>query len=283
MMLTQSAPAKLNLFLHITGKREDGYHLLDSLVVFTEFADQITFTKSSDFRFSCSGAYSEHIDPVHNLVTQAIQNLAETHPHVSNIRIHLEKNIPVGGGLGGGSSDAAATLLALNRFFALDIPIEQLFETGLTIGADIPVCLMASSAHMTGIGENVSPVHCPNLSLLLVNPGIQIPTKEVFQNRQTSAIHQKHAELPNLKDYPALIHFLKEQDNDLFESASSLYPVLKNVIHEISLQEGCDLARMSGSGATCFGIFEHQAHAEKARDLIKKRHPDWFVRVTHTL
>lgn len=282
-MLTQSAPAKLNLFLHITGKREDGYHLLDSLVVFTEFADQITFTKSSDFRFSSSGAYSKHIDPAHNLVTQAVHKLAALYPHVSNIRIHLEKEIPIGGGLGGGSSDAAATLLALNQFFALDIPKEKLFETGLYIGADVPVCLAQTTSHMRGVGEDISPINCPPLHLLLINPGIQISTQKIFQNRAASTTHSQHAHLPDFKDYEALIRFLKEQDNDLFESASSLYPVLKDVIHELSIQDGCNLARMSGSGATCFGIFEHQAHAEKARSLIEKRHPDWFVRVTHTL
>jgi 4-diphosphocytidyl-2-C-methyl-D-erythritol kinase len=282
-MLVRSAPSKLNLFLHITGKQENGYHLLDSLVVFTEFSDQITLTESSHFQFSCSGTYSDHIDPDRNLVTQAVQRLATHYPHITNTHIHLQKNIPIGGGLGGGSADAAATLLALNQFFALDIPIPQLHEIGLSLGADVPVCLNGTTSHMKGIGENITPINCPSLYLLLVNPNIHIPTKIIFERRIPSNIHTEHTHLPEFKDYATLIRFLKEQDNDLFDVASSLHPALNDVLKEITRQDGCNLARMSGSGATCFGIFEDKIQAENASNQIQKRHPDWFIRVTHTL
>jgi 4-diphosphocytidyl-2-C-methyl-D-erythritol kinase len=253
------APAKVNLCLHVTGQRSDGYHLLDSLVAFADVGDLITMTPASQLSLTVTGPRAAGVPTdAENLVLRAAQLAGVTG------QITLDKQLPAAGGIGGGSSDAAAML--------------RLVGSGvdpLPLGADLPVCLIARGARMSGIGEKVTPVYLPALPALLVNPGIGVATPQVF-----AALSEKsNTDLGNVPTFSSaedVIMWLAQQRNDLERPATSLVPQINSVLQAIA-GAGAALARMSGSGATCFGLFEKFADAQAAADLISTQHDDWWV------
>lgn len=280
--LILSAPAKVNLFLHVTGRRDDGYHLLDSLVTFTDFGDELTFSPTDTLSFSCDGPYAQEIDSTKNHILTAMQLFSDHCKTPTDLSIHLKKNIPVGAGLGGGSADAAAALRGLAQFWNTAPPEKTLHEIALSIGADVPVCLTSRTSQMQGIGESLTPKQLPRLYLLLINTSDFIATKDIFANLELP--HGRSVlEIPDLPTYDDAITFLNMQQNDLTKPASHLHPHITQALCALKDIDTCDLARMSGSGATCFGIFKTREHANAAMDLLRTQYPDWWMCVTRTL
>lgn len=257
------APAKINLTLHVTGQRVDGYHLLDSLVVFTEIGDTLTFQDADALSIDVTGPFAAGV-PVdaRNLVWRAA-DIAGVTPH-----IHLHKALPHGAGIGGGSSDAAAVL---RRFGGS--------ERAAELGADVPVCLSSTPQRMQGIGDVLCAVTLCQFDLVLVNPGAHVPTPAVF-----SALANKSnpgmGVLPDLTDRAAALRWLAAQRNDLESAAQTVAPQIGAALKALS---GAQLARMSGSGATCFGIYNDAESAQAAARDIAGKYPDWWVMPTRTL
>lgn len=279
--VTVRAPAKINLYLHITGKRPDGFHQLDSLVVFTASGDTVQVSPAragAGLQFTADGPFSDRIGPdADNLVVRAARLMAETcRPPSLDVDIHLTKRLPVAAGIGGGSSDAAATLRALDRYWATDLGNEHLATMGLSLGADVPMCLYRKPVFIGGIGEDITPAPpLPLLSLVLVNPGVAVPTPDVFKafGGDFSATSRFHEEPDSAE---ALATLLKERGNDLTRAARAVAPVIGDVLAALDGQPDCLLARMSGSGATCFGLFADAGAAEDARHTIHLAHPGWW-------
>lgn len=271
MALDCLAPAKINLTLHVTGRRSDGYHLLDSLVVFADTGDVVTIHPSRSLSLSIVGPYAADVPSgPDNLVLRAAR-LTGT----SGAALTLNKRLPVAAGLGGGSSDAAAALRGLAEFGGLAVPDPA---TQATLGADVPVCLLAKPSRMRGIGEILDPVSdVPPVWFVLANPGIALPTPQVFAalDQRCNAPMPQH--LPAWPDAPALIAWLAQMRNDLEPPAIGCAPVIGDVLAALAATEGCRLARMSGSGSSCFGLFEHQPAARRAAALLAARHPNWWI------
>lgn len=283
------APAKVNLFLHVGDKRPDGYHNLASLIVFANVGDRLELRPSRALSLTLKGPYGEALKAApDNLVLKAARELdvwAEERGHkTSPVEIVLEKNLPLASGIGGGSSDAAAALHLLAAHWGLPIAFDDLAAIGLTLGADVPVCLHAAPALVTGLGEVVTPVEdMPPLALVLVNPAVEIPTKAVFAKLSA----RTGAYAPALAPTPAtprdLAMLLDRQTNDLAAPAKSIAPIIFKTEAALVQTEGCLIARMSGSGATCFGLYETEAAAHIAAAAIAKAHPAWWVAAASTL
>lgn len=269
MTIREFAPAKINLALHVTGQRADGFHLLDSLVCFADLGDWITVTKADDLSLTLSGPFSSMVPSgADNLVIRAARLIADGR----GARITLEKNLPVASGIGGGSADAAAVLRALARLFKCPLPEQQSL---VALGADIPVCLAGGVSRMSGIGEVISPVaEFSGLFGILVNPGVAVSTPLVFQ----ALACKSNPDLGVLANSMKWRDYLLDQRNDLQAPAISLVPVVQEVLDRMQDQSGCYMARMSGSGATCFGLFENQEVARTGADEIANMHPDWWVK-----
>lgn len=279
--LTLAAAAKINLTLHITGRRSDGYHELESLIGFTDIADILTFKPASDIHLSISGPESASIeDDDHNLVIQAAR-LVQAHLGTeTGVEIALEKNIPVAAGLGGGSADAAAAVSGCLALWGAP-DTTPLSDTLLAekLGADVPVCRYGRAAKVSGIGEHITPaLHWPAAWLVLVNPRVSLSTAAVFQAFDGPFEPLDQQDAFEGRDYPTFIEFLQHKKNSLTPSAFALAPTIVNVLEDLSALPDCDLARMSGSGATCFGLFETQGAAEKAAERLSKAQPGWWVR-----
>lgn len=275
------APLKLNLFLHITGRREDGYHCLESLFAFTNSGDQITISTADTLSILMSGPFATSINgPIQdNLVYQAARAVEGHVGKTLNARIQLEKNIPVAAGVGGGSADAAATLIGLNRFFELAIPDQALQALALTLGADVPACLSKGPQFVTGIGEAISPA-TPDIPgfVVLVNPGVQVSTPTVFKAYKDQSL----AFRPSLGTKPdrawASIESLNAMTvNSLQAATIAIVPEVQDCIDVLARARGCEMARMSGSGPTCFGLFTSKAESEAAANLVLASCPDWWV------
>lgn len=272
-MATEPAWAKINLCLHVTGRRADGYHLLDSLVVFVGVGDRISVTDCDDLRLTLTGPMAPALaglDPDDNLVTRAARLLGGQR----GAELTLDKRLPPASGIGGGSADAAATLRLLARHWQVDLPpMEQV----LTLGADVPVCLNGQPCRMQGIGEVVTPIGpIAPLWLVLVNPMVPVPTPQVFgalARRDNPALP---APLPDLSTAQGLIGYLVRTRNDLEAPALVIAPVIGDCLQALQGSAGCQLARMSGSGATCFGIYGDEATARRAADRIAAQRPDWW-------
>lgn len=257
----EAAPAKLNLTLHVTGRRPDGYHLLDSLVVFLELGDVVTVTPGP-LSLSLTGPFAQGLAAEPNNLCLRAARLAER-----DVRITLEKNLPVASGIGGGSADAAAVLRAL------DAQPDRLE----TLGADIPACLASHPVRMRGLGEILTPLPpLPELQVLLVNPGHSLPTPDVFNALERRDNPPMPDHLPGFPDTHALIGFLQECRNDLEAPAIRLMPEIADCLAAIRAA-GATLTRMSGSGATCFGLFTDADRAKAARDRIASAAPGWWV------
>ena len=286
-----SAPAKINLALHVTGQRGDGYHLIDSLVTFAGVGDRLSFAAANEDGFTLSGRFADtlphHDDPeTGNLVLRA-RNLLRGHARekglaASPVAIHLEKALPPASGIGGGSADAAATLIGLNRLWALGFSADQLSSLGLQLGADVPMCLQNRPLVARGIGEDISLAHgFPTLALVLVNPLEPVSTPAVFRSLE----HRSNAPLCTgpLPVSPDGWHgLIEESRNDLQAPASRLAPVIHSVVDAL-YSAGATLARMSGSGATCFGLFPDITAAEKAAKAVYAAYPEWYVKADMTV
>ena len=278
------APAKINLALHVTSQRTDGYHLIDTLVTFADIGDRLTFEPDDDLRLTLGGSEVDDLQAnSDNLVLRAA-NLLRDHVQDSNLgaSIHLQKDLPVASGIGGGSADAAATLIGLNRLWNLSLDQKSLRDLALPLGADIPMCVFGAPARVSGIGELIEPVQLPSLALLLVNPRVAVPTPEIF-SRLAHKTNQPLAPLPMLPTTSSLTAYLSHQRNDLQLPAFTVAPAIGDCLVALEDFDSCQLTRMSGSGATCFGIFGSRAQAKAAAAQLRSRHPDWWVVDTATV
>jgi 4-diphosphocytidyl-2-C-methyl-D-erythritol kinase len=279
------APAKVNLALHVTGRRADGYHLLESLAVFTRFGDRISIEPAERDEFAVSGPYAPAVPTDEtNLILKArdalrgVASAAETAP----VAIRLEKNLPIASGIGGGSSDAAAALRGLVKFWGLDVEHGALTRIGAALGADLPMCLAARPLVARGTGDELSPVAgFPALGLVLVNPGAGVSTPAVFSALQRRG-NDKLPPLPSQIDFHSLRNWLEITRNDLEDVARSIEPSI-DAAKAALMKADAGFARMSGSGATCFGLFETGNVAKRAAASIRSRHPGWFVAATRSM
>lgn len=263
------APAKINLTLHVTGRRPDGLHLLDSLVVFGDIGDRITVSPSARPHLTLSGPMAKGV-PVdrRNLVLRAAELMGVT------ADISLDKCLPVAAGLGGGSSDAAATLRALSRLTGRPVPDSAAL---LGLGADVAVCLCEGLVRMGGVGDQLEPLGQPRpLSLILVNPGISVPTAAVFQRLERSDLAPM-SNLPTDQSGPGWMGWLAAQRNDLEAPAIALEPVIGQVLRVLRGFDGCLLARMSGSGATCFAIMRDEEARTQALARLRRDFRGWWA------
>ena len=270
----QEAPAKLNLYLHVVGKRPDGYHLLDSLVVFADLHDSVTAAPADDLSLTMDGPFARGLDTGDsNLVLRAARALAAAHGIEPRARLTLTKRIPVAAGLGGGSADAAATLRTLSTLWGVAIPP----GLALTLGADVPACLNGRPVFLSGIGEILRPAPAlPPVGLLLVNPGVELPTQAVFRKRSGRfGLPAPYNRAPG--DAAALVQFLRHRNNDLTVAAMQLQPAVRAAIAVVAATPACLMARMTGSGATVFGLFADEEAAGIAALTVRADRPDWFV------
>nr|WP_198670610.1 4-(cytidine 5'-diphospho)-2-C-methyl-D-erythritol kinase [Oceanicella sp. SM1341] len=272
--MTVAAPAKLNLALHVTGRRGDGYHLLDSLVVFPGLGDRVTVAPAEALSLDITGPFAPGLAAeADNLVLRAARLLGPGR----GARITLDKALPVASGIGGGSSDAAATLRALCRLWDIAIAEDELAARALILGADLPVCLLGRSARMSGIGEALAPVPgLPPFHLVLANPGTGVATGAVF--RGLAGFGSPLEPLPPLPDAAALADWLSRQRNDLEAPARALCPQIDETLALLAAAPGALLARMSGSGATCFALFASAGEAGRAAQALAAARPGWWVR-----
>ncbi|WP_374384328.1 4-(cytidine 5'-diphospho)-2-C-methyl-D-erythritol kinase [Dongia sp.] len=271
------ARAKINLYLHVVGKRDDGYHLLDSLIVFAETGDEIKVAEAGDLSLAIDGPFGAGLTKdAGNLVMRAALALRELTDTKRGAAIHLTKNLPLASGIGGGSADAAATLRALIELWRVKPDEAALMRLAEKLGADVPVCLAGRASFVGGIGEEIASAgRLPETHILLVNPLVETPTPAVFKARRGdfSAPARWQSVPPNAE---ALATYLDARRNDLTEPAIVVAPVVANVLAAIAATPNCLLSRLSGSGATCFGLYQTAAEAEAARQLLVSQHPHWW-------
>jgi len=282
--VTFSAHAKINLYLHVTAKRANGYHELDSLIAFAGTGDQITIEPCTDLTFSVTGPRAAGI-PLSddNLVLKAARLLA-THTNISaGAAITLEKNLPASSGIGGGSADAAATLIGLAQHWNLSITTPELCALGLPLGADIPICVYGQAALVSGIGEIIKPAPTlPSAWLVLANPGVPVSTPRVFAAR--TGDFSKPAPLDKKpKDARDFATALKTRRNDLTDAAIAVAPAIKETLDALQQCPDALLSRLSGSGATCFALFAGEQQAQTGAKTLKNDHPDWWIEATPLL
>ncbi|HFQ15226.1 MAG TPA: 4-(cytidine 5'-diphospho)-2-C-methyl-D-erythritol kinase [Rhodobacteraceae bacterium] len=283
----EEALAKINLSLHVTRRRPDGYHELDSLVVFAGPGDRVEVTPAVTDPAKWNTVFEEgpakrdlHVSgPFSDALAQESDNLVQRAEHQFReafgsppARLHLQKNLPVAAGIGGGSADAAATLRALSRLWKLSPEPKKMAALALKLGADVPVCLSQRPVHMSGIGEKLAPLaQMPALHLLLVNPGIALSTPAVFRSLKNTEIRKDtgRSHPGRFSSMDELTGWLRSAGNDLEAPASALVPEIGEILHLLRRQQGCLLARMSGSGATCFGLFARAADTHRAEAVMK--------------
>ena len=276
MLVTERAHAKINLALHIIGRRPDGYHELDSIVAFADVADVLTIAPAADVSISLSGPFANDLPPDgENIILTAWRLLADygqkKNTPLSPIKFRLEKNLPVAAGIGGGSADAAAALRGLIQYFSLSISSRDLNNLALQLGADVPVCLLQKTSRMRGIGEIIESINIDlPAGIVLVNPRIPAPTSKVFGYLNLQCGQSFGTPISDLSN----AHGWR---NDLTAPATKIVPVIASVLASLDSQKDITCSRMSGSGATCFGLAENSGQAERAATNIKTRHPDWWV------
>ena len=278
-MMRVRAPAKLNLFLHVGERRSDGFHALESLVVFVEETDILVIERADELSLTVVGPFADALKEVpDNLVLRAARALDATR----GAAITLEKNLPIAAGIGGGSADAGAALRGLNAFWRLERDPGELSEIASAIGSDVPACVLSQPAWIAGRGEIVRGVGTISpFELVLVNPTIRLATASVFAglNVRTGigAMSPPGDEIASVWD---LVAYLADSGNDLEGPACAIAPSIDEVLEALAHEPGCVLAQMSGSGATCFGIFQEGPWARGAAERIVHDHPDWWVRGT---
>ncbi len=278
------APAKINLALHVVGRRADGYHLLDSLVVFADVGDTLAASAGAP-GFAIDGPFAAGLSAgADNLVRRAEQRFRERFPALPELTLRLEKHLPVSSGIGGGSADGAATLRLL-AFLAGGVDGAALASLAGELGADGPMCLRSEPLRARGIGERLDDWgKLPALDLVLVNPGVAVSTPAVFNALARPDNPPLPEALPTFDNAAALASFLAETSrNDLATPAKTVAPQIAEAEAAVAASAGCLLARMSGSGATVFGLFGDGASARRAAAAIKAARPDWWVVATTTL
>lgn len=287
--LATRAPAKVNLSLRVLGRRADGYHELDSLVAFAGVGDELGLTPGESGGLQISGPFAAGLSEApDNLVLKAVRVLREEIAGLRSGRFHLVKRLPVASGIGGGSADAAAALRLLARLNGLPLSHPALLAAASRIGADVPVCLEARARVMAGIGERLGPpLRLPRLFALLVNPGVAVETAPVFRalglqagEGHAGGVRAFEAEELSPATSTALIAALAAAGNDLEAPARIVAPIVGEVLSALSALPGCRLVRMSGSGATCFALFDDCRASAAAGKLLAKRQPDWWVKPT---
>lgn len=280
------ANAKVNLSLHVTGKRPDGYHLLQSLVMFAGVGDELTLTPATAFSLKiegpCAGSLKKE-SVADNLVSRVVQALAEDAGKTPDAALTLVKKLPIGAGLGGGSADAAAALRILDMHWQTQYLPGRLAAIGAKIGSDIAACVHNKPVWMEGAGERIALCDIPfDIPVLLVNPGIPVATKDVYAHLVRPFDVMR--ELPRqFMHYEALLEFLHSTRNSLQDAAVAIAPKILALLSQLETLEGCQLARMSGSGSTCFALFDNHKDCEKAAAMLYSRHPDYWVRSTKLL
>jgi len=268
------APAKINLALHVTGQRSDGYHLLDSLVAFVDLGDQIIAAPAVQSSLTVTGPFAEGVPADGtNLVLKAAALAGRP------MALTLDKHLPPASGIGGGSADAAATLRAAARLGIQPVTADQ----ALSLGADVPVCLRSKPVRMSGIGEGLTPVVMPALHLVLVNPRVEVSTPEVFARLERKDNMPMPDKLPRWPDTLAFVDWLSTQRNDLERPAVKLVPEIAAALAALALAPKVQMVRMSGSGATCFGLFEDRLSADAAAAQMAASNPWWWVKSASTL
>ncbi len=277
--LTEFAPAKINLALHVLGRRADGFHEIDSIVAFADVGDELRLEPAAEFSIAASGPFAALLPPPErNIIGMAYRKVAplaaargKTLPPVA---VHLTKNLPLAAGIGGGSADAAAAMRGFLRISGIAEIDDEISEAALSLGADVPVCLMGKACRMQGVGERITPLdHFKPWHAVLINPRIAVQTSEVFQ---------KLGLTPGEKHCPPLSNLSEPTTwrNDLAVPAAAIAPVITDVIAALENQQRLRFARMSGSGATCFGIFENRDAAGRAARQLSAAFPNWWVRHT---
>lgn len=278
---TLSAPAKVNLALHVTGRRADGYHLLDSIAVFTDLSDAVEIAPAEQLSLTLSGRFAAHAPGDHtDLAWRAAEAFFRTARLPQRAAVTIAKTIPAGAGLGGGSADAAAVILGLNRMYGARLSAHELAAIALSLGADVPMCLVGRTLRARGIGEFIEPVeNWPVLPLLLVWPGQPVSTPACFAG--LASRHNPALPEPREARTPADAAFwLAGCRNDLEASAVELQPTVGDVLAALRATEGCLLARMSGSGSACFGLYASLSAAEQAAGVVAGEQPGWWLAPT---
>ncbi len=280
--VVEPALAKINLTLRIVGRRPDSYHDLESLVVFCDVGETVAVRRAAADGFVVVGAFASALDDQEPNIAERARDLMRKSAGLaigkSAVHIKIDKRIPVAAGLGGGSADAAATLRALNRLWSLDWPLERLSALAQSLGADVPACVESRGTWMTGTGEQLRPVAITGpVPMVLVNPGIELATATVFRALEPPFAEPIPTPPTHFEDRAALVAWLQTGCNDLQQPAGHRAPVIDTVLKDLADQPGCALARMSGSGATCFGLFGGQADCDAAAAALADRHPEWWV------
>lgn len=278
--LIKRAYAKINLYLHITGRRNDGFHLLDSLVTFVDVYDVVEVSPSDDISLRVTGPFAKEIGKTEdNLVIKAALLLQKRMVDKKGAKINLIKNIPPASGMGGGSSDAAAVLHLLCKIWGLDFSTAEIQNISLSLGADLPVCVTGKSCHVSGIGEIITPVS--NLAegfTVLVNPGKKAESKIIYQMGIKKISEQIINEVLAEDTIENFADVLSHAHNDLSVNAVKIVPEIITILKILHEEKACLLARMSGSGATCFGLFKDKESAETVAEKIRLRFKDWWVK-----
>ncbi len=282
MTLDERAPAKVNLTLQVLGRRTDGFHEIESLVAFADFGDALSLTLNGELSLHTSGPFATALGRDDNLVLAAAHQLKERCPRIKAGAFKLEKNLPVAAGLGGGSADAGAALRLIDHANPGLIPAQIMEDTACALGSDVLACLISQATVMRGRGESLSPLKSlPALDAVLVNPGVYLRAGSVYAALDApklgdlpSAGNGKQMSFASAGD---LLKAVSEVGNDLERPAIRLAPVIGDVLSALSSLEGCQTAQMSGSGATCFGIFANAGLAASARERLRAAQPDWWV------
>jgi len=274
-VISEAAPAKINLFLHVGARRDDGFHPLQSLAVFTAMGDVLEIEVAPALSLAVQGPFAKGLEGEgDNLVLRAARAL-----NSQGAKLTLTKNLPVASGIGGGSADAAAALRGLCRLWNLDEAGLRDIAAGL--GSDIPACVLSAPCFMEGRGEILRPLlSLPRMPVLLVNPGVAVPTKDVFAALQSRSGAEMVLPQGRFNDTADLLRFLETTRNDLEEPARGLQPVIGEVLAALAALPGALLARMSGSGATCFAIFADDGCCARAAEKLKRAQPNWWIAPT---
>jgi 4-diphosphocytidyl-2-C-methyl-D-erythritol kinase len=284
--LAETASAKVNLFLHVGERRADGFHPLQSLAVFTEAGDVLRAEAAAQLSFTVDGPFAPGLaGEGDNLVLRAARALqswalAARAGTLAGASLALTKNLPVASGIGGGSADAAAALRALRALWRLEMDEAALLEIAATLGSDVPVCLASAAAFMEGRGEILSPMAVPPLSILLVNPGVAVPTREVFAALEERSGANLTLPRDGFGDAASLLEFLRQTRNDLEAPARRLQPVIGTVLERLAGLPGVKLARMSGSGATCFALFADSGACQRGAARLREQDTGWWIAPT---
>lgn len=285
--LIEDGRAKVNLTLRVVGRRVDGYHDIESVVAFADCADRLTLAPGSKLTLQTTGPLAAECgEAADNLVLVAAKLLGERVPDLKAGAFTLDKVLPVAAGIGGGSADAAAALRLLARLNGLELDDERLLEVALSAGADVPVCLASRACDMSGVGERLLPLSIPKMPCVLVNPRAGVATRAVFEGLglRNGELLVGASDVIQATDWPDTgasledwVEALASASNDLEAPAMRIQPLIAEVLAALNAANGAWLARMSGSGATCFAIFENTAEAQRAAQKIQTDHPSWWV------